>query len=178
MRSLFVSLLIVLMLAATASAFTIAGSPDPINVGDVDLFLGETAKAGNPDAEAIWVNSVLSAQDPASSAIYSVKDEDIDIFAVIENADLYAFYMEGSTAEYFLIKNATRMALFENNDFLDWGVIDVSYLSSEMNIPNDWTISHVTRFNEAAPVPEPSTFLLLGGGLVGLAFYGRKRSKK
>ncbi len=29
----------------------------------------------------------------------------------------------------------------------------------------------------SAPVPEPSTFLLLGGGLMGLAWYGRKRKK-
>lgn len=32
--------------------------------------------------------------------------------------------------------------------------------------------------NDAAPVPEPSTFLLLGGGLAGLGFVVRRRKKE
>jgi len=41
--------------------------------------------------------------------------------------------------------------------------------------PGPGAISNVSIFGSRVPVPEPSTMLLLGCGLIGLAAFGRKR---
>jgi hypothetical protein len=48
---------------------------------------------------------------------------------------------------------------------LDYAVIDIE----GAGFANIGKISHI------AAIPEPSTLILLGGGLLGLAVYGRRR---
>jgi len=60
-------------------------------------------------------------------------------------------------------------------DLAEWGAISESWIfTAKLN----GTETSITSNRDAvAAVPEPSTILLLGSGLVGIFAYGRKRSK-
>ena len=89
---------------------------------------------------------------------------------------MFAFDLTG-TPDYFLVKNATFWALFQNVADLSWGVISAASLPPGMNI-NDGTttISHVSEFSGDAPgqVPVPGALLLIGAGLAGLGLTKRR----
>jgi hypothetical protein len=75
-------------------------------------------------------------------------------------------------------------------DLLDISPINWHFMTTDMNIdtptndngvPSDALYTAYSNQNGSADltvVPEPSTLLLLGGGLLGLAFVGRKKSRK
>jgi hypothetical protein len=44
--------------------------------------------------------------------------------------------------------------------------------------PGNFWVTEMTVSGEYAPIPEPSTMILLGGGLIGLVALGRKKFKK
>jgi len=77
--------------------------------------------------------------------------------------DWWAFGQEGSIMSYFFgwdtgnINDPTKAAHYDGND---------------LNNPA-YTVT-VTAENGSAPVPEPSTFLLLGAGLAGVGFLRRR----
>ena len=67
------------------------------------------------------------------------------------------------------------ISFFDTQPLLDitrteYGTVDGVYQSFG-------TVTGAVGNDRPAPVPEPSTVLLLGGGLFGLAWYGRKRKK-
>lgn len=143
------------------------------DVGSVDLFIAEAQQQGNPTSETAWVNSVLGVSD----ITFATKTETVDYFATDE-ANVFAFDLQSALSGYFIIKNATRVALFQNLASLDWGVFDASELSGVMNLPSEeFTISHVTELNGRVNVPEPSTLVLLGLGLIGIYVARRDRTQ-
>ena len=58
----------------------------------------------------------------------------------------------------------------------DTGLLDVTLSSTGGDFY--FGSSKLTVTGDSAPVPEPSTLLLMGIGLLGLVGYSRKRSKK
>ena len=150
----------------SASAYIIQGSAFAgTDVGNLDTLLAQTTGLGksNPTVETNWVNSVL---DPDTNFV--VKKEDVAYFAT-DSANVFAFQLQ-SEPGYFLIKNSRWWAVFENNASADWGVVDFSQLDIGFKLPDlqDMEISHVSEFGKYVEVPEPSSLLMLGLGLLGL----------
>lgn len=75
----------------------------------------------------------------------------------------------------------------DTNDFFNYDVLssvldDHKLTVTVKRISGDFGVSYVglggTFINEVAPVPEPTTMLLFGTGLAGLAAVGRRKAKK
>ena len=81
---------------------------------------------------------------------------------------------------FFLVKDGKHEPAWYLFDLslsgLNWNGLEPLQLSGFW--PGQGSISHVALYGTSAPVPEPSTMLLLGSGIMGLAFFGRKRMNK
>jgi len=156
---------------STAWSYTITGG---IDVGAADTFMQEAEKVGSPSSELAWANTFLSPD----VSYNDYKTENVDYYVTNEDSSVFAFELL-SEPGFYIIKNATRMALFENMDNYSWGVFDVGSLSSSMNLPDlsEMTISHVTEFGDAPKkIPEPGFLALFSLGLLGLAVTIKRQS--
>jgi hypothetical protein len=150
-----------------------AGSKNGAIVGEVDNFVTYTSKSfmrnSSPATETSWVNSILNPD-----VSYTKKTESVAYYET-NGTNVFAFELQ-SKPDYFVIKNSTFWALFENVMSLDWGVFDASELGDGFNLNrgDNWQISHVSEFNGVVSVPEPGSISLLVLGLLGISMARRK----
>ena len=169
------------------------------DVGDLDTLVawGSLANSGD-ESEVQFVNDYFTSQQMQGEWTVEgyftdegMGDAGIDPYPWtladgqdVNNPDIYAYDFGVDGADYYLIKTGNigdigvapdtvsyNTFLYANLASLQYAVVSLYQLDTFGDKDVDiYKISHVS-----APVPEPSTLLLLGAGITGLAFYRRKK---
>lgn len=112
-------LLVGAVLPPAAHAYTInSGATD---VGGLDIFKGAQYKSGNsnPAAEEAFIESLAGGLD------YIWKTGSLTATATDQSSDVLAAYISPGD-DYYVLKNSTYMAAFQNVAFIDWVVFDTT----------------------------------------------------
>lgn len=182
MRKILLSLVVGLfLLVPMAFALTMD------DVGQVDTI---DAFSNNINGDANEIRFLLGLDDGADVSGYTLYKYEglgagfqlVDGTAMTYYFDFYYFF-DGYSPEKFMIKTGANVTYeggtydafrYLNEDFLRYAVIDLSEFGRSAGNVEIAMVSHVSA--GPAQVPEPSTLLLLGTGIAGLALYRRRKS--
>jgi len=186
-NQLLVAISLVLLMSGMASAVTLTF--DDLGLAYGDTFVGnEYASYGvnfsTPDLR-LGIGTTTGSQPNSMGADESsLSDFDgtiqIDFTAGFFVTDLmFTIFNTPFSASAYDFGGALLTTITGGADFtqlFDFSGFEVNSvtISGDFYAIDDVTFGELTS---AAPVPEPSTILLLGSGLLGLAWYGRKRKK-
>jgi hypothetical protein len=154
------------------------------------LFMGSTVSAynfGDPTYQGIYPEFKAGnftfglgddyKIDPVYDDTFTIDGFSVEI-TVVNDPTLGQYFnwsSDDGIIEAIIVKGSTDSNLY---DYSGSGPFDFDeFLHAPLNSSGKYAgLSHIEF--KGSPVPEPTTMLLLGAGLVGLAGFGRKRFKK
>lgn len=144
------------------------------DVGSIDTLLAQTTiSPSSQAAELAWVESQIG------TATFIYKDETLASWEELSGSPGVWAHPLTTASDYFLVKTGAGLAnthfLFDNLADFSWAVVFLEDLGITKN--DIEKISHISVFNPRQ-VPEAGTAILLGGGLLALVGYGRRKRKK
>ena len=174
---------------ANATSYTFDVDAEANSSGGTGLTTGISLTAGQlfsvtADPTDLWSSGELPRWSNADGLVADLhatgSDESGEIAGTLIGKDWGVYTFDGFTAPYgSLVGEIDGSYSLLGTSFFGnaWAAGDLSlYYWDSISADNVDSIS-VTINDDPAPVPEPSTFLLLGSGLAGLGFYARKRKK-
>lgn len=133
---------------------------------DVDNSISHTEK----ESQAWWQVQLDKVYDIEQLVLWNRGD---NVQNRLNNFDIFILNSNANETEWSSLGNST----FFPSLAVDYNpAVAGDIVKIQLQGTNYLHLAEVQVFT-AAPVPEPSTILLLGSGLLGLGWYGRKRKK-